>query len=207
MTGVLALILRSRPVALLRRVRDDREGVTAVEFAMAAPVLFIMLMGIFDIGHMTYVSAVLNGAVQRVARNSTLEGTNITTEDAYVTSVVQSSAPGAQVTFARKSYYDFNNIAQPEPWNDANNNSRCDNSEAYTDENRNGQWDADVGKAGNGGANDVVVYTVTATYTPLFPIPGLTNRSGSRTLSSSAVKKNQPFSQQNGVGSTAGTCT
>lgn len=204
MTGGVLQIMR--PLTLLRRCRDDRDGVTAVEFAMAGPVLIVLLLGIFDIGHMTYLNAALHGAVQRVARNSALEAADTKTQDDYVTKAVQQVSPGADVVASRKSYYDFNNIDRPEPWNDANNNGTCDNSESYTDENKNGQWDADVGKSGNGGANDVVVYTVAVTYTPLFPIPGLTDSKNQRTLSASAVKKNQPFALQNAVGSAAGVC-
>lgn len=195
-----------RAIHLLRRWRDDRDGVAAVEFAMAGPVLIVLLLGIFDIGHMVYINAALHGAVQRVARDSALEAADTQTQDDYVKTVVQQVSPGADVVAARKSYYDFNNIGRPEPWNDKNNNGTCDNSESFTDENKNGQWDADVGKGGNGGANDVVVYTVTVTYTPLFPIPGLTDRQNRRTMTASAVKKNQPFALQNAVGSAAGVC-
>ncbi|TCM37131.1 TadE/TadG family type IV pilus assembly protein [Novosphingobium aerophilum] len=199
-----------RPVrrfaALLRRCGAAREGVTAVEFALAAPVLIMLLMGIFDIGHMAYVRAVLQGAVQQVARNATLETADTATEDAFVSKIVGGVAPGAVVEFSRSSYYDFTDIARPESWNDKNNNGICDNGETYTDENKNGQWDADVGKSGNGGANDVVIYKVNVTYSPLFPIPGLTNRDATRTLSATAVKKNQPYSLQQAYGSAAGTC-
>ncbi|MCT2400456.1 TadE/TadG family type IV pilus assembly protein [Novosphingobium mangrovi (ex Huang et al. 2023)] len=206
MTGRTGMAGWERIVALFARCRDDRRGVTALEFALAGPVLIILLLGIFDIGHMTYVTSVLQGAVQSVARNSALETADTATEDAYVEEMVQRVAPGATVTTSRKSYYDFADIDRPESWNDTNNNGTCDNSETYTDENKNGRWDADVGKSGNGGANDVVVYTVTMTYKPLFPIPWITDSNATRTLEASAVKKNQPFSLQNSLGSAAGSC-
>ena len=53
--------------ALRARLRRDQWGVTALEFAVAGPVLIVLLMGIFDIGHMAYVSAVLHGAVEESA--------------------------------------------------------------------------------------------------------------------------------------------
>ena len=52
----------------------------------------------------------------------------------------------------------------------------------YVDENGNGSWDADIGKSGNGGANDVVMYTVSVEYDPLFPNPFVDNGTGTRTL-------------------------
>jgi len=190
----------------LRRVAEDRSGVTVVEFALVAPVFLLLLMGIFDIGHMAYVRSVLQGAVQQVARSATLETADTATGDDYVRKVVEGVAPGAKIDITRSSYYDFTDIARPEVWSDKNNNGRCDNGEAYTDENGNGQWDADIGKSGNGGANDIVVYKVSVTYKPLFPVPGLTDRNATRTLAATAVKKNQPFALQTEYGSAAGTC-
>ncbi|MCJ2179455.1 TadE/TadG family type IV pilus assembly protein [Novosphingobium album (ex Hu et al. 2023)] len=191
-------------MAALRKARD---GAAIVEFALAAPVLIMLLIGIFDLGYMVYAKSILNGAIQHAARSSSLETADTSAADAYISSVMKEVLPGAQVTMTRKSYYDFTDIARPESWNDANNNGTCDNDEAYTDENGNGQWDADVAKSGNGGADDVVIYTVTVTYTPLFPNPFIEGTSASRTLSASTVKKNQPFSSQTSYGSSAGVCS
>lgn len=191
---------------MLGRLRRARGGVAAVEFAMAAPVLLVLLLGIYDIGHMVYVSAVLRGAVQQVARDGTLEIANTAKADAFVREIVGRVAPDAVITTTRKSYYDFADINRPESWNDANNNGVCDNGEAYTDENRNGQWDANVGKSGNGSAGDVVLYTVTVTYEPLFPVPFTANSDATRTLSATSVKKNQPYALQAGYGAAARTC-
>lgn len=192
--------------ALALRLVRQKDGVTAVEFALAAPVLLILLLGIYDIGHMAYSSAVLHGAVEEVARRAALETASVADEDAYVRGVIQGVAPGATVTTTRESYYDFTDVDRPESWNDANSSGACDNSESYTDENRNGRWDADVGQSGNGGANDVVIYKVTVAYTPLFPVPFMTNHNQQREISATTVKKNQPFATQTTYGSSAGTC-
>lgn len=196
------------PHELLRRLAGARDGIAAVEFAFVAPVLLLLLLGIYDIGHMAYVTSVLHGVAQEVARNSTLETANTATADQYASEMLQTVAPGATVTTTRKSYYDFSDISRAEAWNDSNANGKCDNAEAYTDENNNGRWDADVGVSGNGGANDAVVFTVSVTYQPLFPVPFITNYStNTRTLSASAVRKNQPYALQGKYGSKAGTCT
>jgi Flp pilus assembly protein TadG len=191
---------------VLRAVRGDRQGVAAVEFALASPVLIILLIGICDIGHMAYLSVVLHGAVQQVARDGTIEGTDTTAGDDYVRKIVTGVAPDAVVTSSRTSYFDFTDIKRPEAWNDKNGNGTCDNSESYVDENRNGHWDDDIGKDGNGGSGDVVLYTVKVVYKPLFPVPYLTNPDNTRTLSATAVSKNQPFGLQDKYGSSAGTC-
>lgn len=190
----------------MARLPGDTEGVTAVEFALAAPVLIVLLMGMFDMAHMAYLTAVLNGAVEKVARDSTLETANTTSSDATITTMMAGIAPGSTVTTARKSYYDFTDVARPEAWNDANNNGRCDNGESYTDENNNNQWDADIGKTGNGGSGDVVYLTATMTYRPLFAVPFTANPNGTRTLTATAVTKNQPFGIQGQYSTAARTC-
>lgn len=187
-------------------LRRCRAGVTAVEFALAAPVLLMLLLGIFDIGYMTYVNSVLHGAVNAVARNATVEGAVTGDEDAYVKAMVARVAPSATVLITRKSYYDFTDVGRPEAWNDTNHDGVCDDGEIYSDENRNGHWDADIGVSGNGGANDVILYTVTVEYKPLFPYPfGADN--GMRTLSASTVRKNQPYANQASYGKSAGSCS
>lgn len=189
------------------RIRRDRRGVSTIEFALVAPVFIGLLLGIYDLGHRAYLSAVLHGAVQQVARNDALEIADTAKADAYVTDLVQGVAPGAKVDAKRVSYYDFADIKRPESWNDKNGNGVCDNGEGYTDENRNGHWDADVGTNDNGGANDVVLYTVTVTYTPIFVNPFASATSNARTISASAVKKNQPYALQESYGSAAGICS
>ena len=191
---------------LVHRLARDASGVAAIEFAMIAPVLLALIMGIFDIGQMAYAKSVLHGAVQEAARSASLESGNTTAADARVRTAVLPVLPKATFVSERSSYFDFADVGRPEGWNDANDNDTCDNSESFTDENGNGEWDADIGQSGNGGANDVVVYTVTVQYVPVFGIPGTTNRFGSRTLSASAIAKNQPFADQDNYGSTAGTC-
>ena len=190
-----------------RTLARASDGATAIEFTLIAPVFCMMLMGVFDIGQMAYGNAVLRGAAQVAARGSSLETADTTAADNKVRSMVQYSLPGATVTTTRVSYYDFADINRPEVWNDKNANGTCDNAEGYTDENRNGAWDPDIGTAGNGGAGDVIVYTVTAEYTPVFKIPFAPSSWDKRKLTSTTVRKNQPFANQAEYGSAAGTCT
>ena len=198
---------RPRPSGRPPGLKSCARGIATVEFALVAPVFFLLLMGIFDLAHMTYAKAVLHGAVQTAARTSSLETANTADADAQVEAAVHNVIPSARVESSRTSYFDFADIGRAEPMNDRNNNGTCEDGETYTDQNRNGQWDADVGQSDNGGANDVVIYTVTVTYTPLFPVPFTTLSDGEREISASAVKKNQPFATQQAYGSDVGTCS
>jgi Flp pilus assembly protein TadG len=190
----------------LAALLEDEEGTTIMEFGLMATVFVTLLLGLFDLGQMAYTQSVLNGAVQTAARDSSLETANTSTADAQVLKIVRTTAPKAAVVSSRVSYFDFNDVERAEAWNDADADGLCNNGEAYTDENDNGMWDEDIGVSGNGGAGDVVVYTVSVSYDPLFPNPFIPGGSDKRNLTSSTVKKNQPFANQANYGSKAGTC-
>lgn len=190
----------------LRRLRRDQTGASMMEFGLIVPVFMTLMLGLFDIGQLVYTQAILNGAVQEAARSSSLETGDTTVADGRVEDLVQISAPGVTVSSTRLSYFDFADIDRAEAWNDADGDGDCNDGENYTDENGNGSWDEDIGVSGNGGAGDVVIYEVTATYTPLFPVPFLKSTGTDRVLTSKAIKKNQPFADQTNYGSAAGTC-
>ena len=204
MTGAFATRFGGSFLAALMR---QREGTAVTEFGLIAPVFMMLMIGLYDITHMAYARSVFNGAVERAAREASLETADTTAADQIVASSVRPVIPDVQIETERMSYFDFTDIGRPEQFTDENDNDICDEGEAYVDENGSGQWEADVGKAGNGGAADVVIYTVRATYTPLFKIPFMSETWNSRTMTASAVKKNQPFGDQAALATTAGTCT
>lgn len=187
-------------------ILTDERGATVMEFGLVSIVFITMMIGLFDIGQTAYAQAVLNGAVEEAARSSSLETGDTTAADARVLELVGSVAPGATIASTRTSYFDFNDIDRPEKWNDGNFDDTCNVGETYVDENGNGQWDEDIGVSGNGGAGDVVIYTVTLTYAPLFVVPFWDNTDATRSLQALAIKKNQPFADQTGYGSQAGVC-
>ena len=199
----------TRAVRFLRRLGRDTTGVTAVEFALISPALFLVLFGIFELGYEIYAQTMLQGSIQQAARASTIEGasTRSTAIDAMVTDAVHEIVPSATLAFDRKAYSNFGDVSLPEDYTDSNENGACDNGEPFEDANGNGTWDADRGIAGLGGARDAVLYSVTVTYDRPFPlanlVPGM-----SRTLTTTArtVLRNQPYDEQRSVART-GNCT
>lgn len=191
---------------LFAQILHDERGASVMEFGLVFTVFITLMLGVFDLGHLAYTQSILEGAVQTAARSSSLETGDTVAADQRVTELVQEISPGSTLTASRVSYYDFNDIERAESWNDADNNGTCNDGETYSDENDNGTWDDDIGVSGNGGAGDVVLYEVTVEYSTLFPNPFLAVGFVDRELKASALKKNQPFADQAGYGSDAGTC-
>src|SRR3546814_1678686 len=65
-----------------KRGFDDASGNTIVEFAFVGPVLVLLLMGTLDVGHTLYMQAVLQGVMQKAARDSALESGSATAQQA-----------------------------------------------------------------------------------------------------------------------------
>jgi hypothetical protein len=188
-------------VRLARRLASDTAGVTIVEFAMAAPVLLLAVLGLFDLGHNMYTASVIHGVVQKAARDSTIEGAADKADalDQRVTGAVQLIAPGATLQFNRASYATFSEVRKPEDFTDLNDNGACDANEPFEDANGNGTWDADAGKEGFGGARDAVLYRVTVTYDRPFPVSRLIGQPGTFTTTARTVLRNQPYGPQTSV--------
>jgi Flp pilus assembly protein TadG len=181
----------------LKTLTRDTRGATLVEFAIVAPVMVLLLMGICDLAYQIYAQSILNGSLQKAGRDSTIQGApnNTSAIDQKVTDMVKKVAANATITFTRKNYDTFS-LIKPEPFTDSNGNGVRDAKECFTDVNGNGTWDADPGVNGQGGANDVTVYTVTVTYPRLFPVAKLFGWSSTQTISASTLLKNQPYASQ-----------
>ena len=183
----------------IKRLRREEEGATLVEFGFVAPVLVLMIMGIFDIAHTQYTRSLVNGAMQKAGRDLTLEsaGSQEANIDQSVIDQVQNVVPStASVTLEKLSHFDFSDIGEAEEYDDDNGDGVCNNNEVYVDANNNGQWDANRGQSGIGGARDAVLYTAVVRYDRLFPMAGLAGLPEQVEVRSSTVLRNQPFDEQ-----------
>ncbi|WP_298466564.1 TadE/TadG family type IV pilus assembly protein [uncultured Erythrobacter sp.] len=185
-----------------QRLRRDESGATLTEFGLVAPILILMLMGIFDMAHSQYTAAQINGAMQKAGRDLTLEsaGSQQGTIDQRVIDQVKTVVPNnATVTLEKLSHFDFSDVGEAEDFTDNNGDLICNDGEPFEDSNGNGQWDANRGSSGVGGARDAVLYKATVEWPRLFPVAGLIGMSDNMTLTSSTVLRNQPYDQQNRV--------
>jgi Flp pilus assembly protein TadG len=206
--------LQRRAASSCRHIRAgarDEKGATVVEFAMVAPLMGLMLLGAFDVGHTLYMRSVLQGIIQKVARDATLETgldtTQQSTLDEKVRKQIRALANNATVTITRQYYRSFSNAAaaQFEPYTDTNHNGTCNAGEPYQDNNNNSVWDQNGGNSGQGAAKDAVIYTVTVSYPRFFPIQNFIGGSNTTTISGATVLRNQPYGDQ--VVPTVRNCT
>ena len=193
-------------MTVLGRFRRDNRAATAVEFAIVAPVMCLVIIGASDMAHNLYTRGVLQGVVQKTARDATLESSTDAqaqaTLDNKVRAQVYALASNATVDIKRRYYRTFSQAAaaQAEPWTDTDHNGTCNAHEPYQDNNNNAVWDADGGNSGQGGAKDRTLYTVTVTYPRLFPIDGLIGGSDTVKLVATTVLENQPYDDQGTYG-------
>ncbi|WP_298305170.1 TadE/TadG family type IV pilus assembly protein [uncultured Erythrobacter sp.] len=194
----------------IRKLRQDNAGATLTEFAIVAPVLMVVVMGVFDVGHTQYSNALLNGALQKAGRDLTLQSASVNedTIDAAVKKQIQNVLPGtADVKLTKLSHFEFEDIGEEEEYDDVNNDGTCNNNEVYVDYNGNGQWDAIRGFDGIGGARDAVLYTAIVKYDRLFPMAGLIGLSEQVEIQASTVLRNQPFDEQQILDAPEGNCS
>lgn len=176
-----------------------RKGVGTLEFAIIAPTFMLILFGIVEFSMAMVASAVLENAVNDASRFGITGYTNPgeTREESIRNLIVEKTGSlldPNQLEITTLIYQNFDQIAQPEPYLDANANGQHDEGETYTDINGNSQWDDDMGAAGLGGAGDIVVYQIEYDWplrTPL--VSHLAGENGTIHFTSNIVVRNEPY--------------
>ena len=185
-------------MTLLRRLRRDADGATAVEFGFIAPALLIVAWATIELGLVLLANTLLEGSVREAARAGLTGYTpaGLNRQD-FIKNIVKEHTIGLidmnNLTIDTKVYASFADIGKPEPFTDTNGNGQRDAGEAFVDINGNGQWDADMGVAGLGGPGDIVVYTLKYDW-PLFAGYGETIfGTASFPLRASVAIRNEPY--------------
>lgn len=175
-------------LALLRKLRLNRDGATAVEFAFIAPAFFAVIWGTVELGMVLFTTSALEGSVREAARAGltgyTPSGVN---RETFIRNVVKNYTFGMidmdKLKVTTLVYSNFGDVGQPEPKTES----------GFVDVNGNGQWDADMGVAGLGGPGDIVLYTLEYDWTflagyaeTIFGVPGIK-------LKTSVAIKNEPY--------------
>jgi hypothetical protein len=190
---------------ILSRPGADERGVAAIEFAMLLLPMCICLFGLLDAGYGMYVRSDLQGALNDIARQATIEtpgfsGTGTTDQriDAALKARMATLVKTATYTITKSSYYQFGTVGKPEKLiTDVNANGKYDKGDCFQDINGNGVYDTDgTGRSGIGGADDVVVYNVTISMRRLLPMASLIGLPAQQTINVKTTVRNQPYANQ-----------
>lgn len=191
------------PGAAPRRVAlaGDRRGSAVVDFAILAPVLVLLLIGILEAAMLLLAQILLQTAVGDAARNGIVgSGSGTLSRAELIRSSVERVAgtllDADRLELETLVYPNFESIGRPEPFTDANGNGVYDPGEPFVDVNGNGSRDVDMGAAGLGGPNAVVLYRVRYPWRPMTPLlRGLLPDGGRIELRASYAVRNEPFPQ------------
>ncbi len=182
----------------LSKVRHDDDGSAAIEFAFTAPLLIMTVVGIMEFSMILFLNASLEGSLRDAARfgSTGFQPTGVNREDVIIEKIADATlglVPIDADHVTTLAYTDFSEVGQPEPWIDDNPaNGVYDVGESFTDINGNGQWDADMGTPGLGGACDIVVYRVSTEWRLLLGLLADTIGNPIKIEASTAVR-NEPF--------------
>jgi hypothetical protein len=195
---VLLRLLAAR-TSFLARLARCRSGATALEFALALPVILTLIVGMLEVAMMMFVNISVEGALREAARYG-ITGQAATDEERQqaILDTMERFTFGFvdmdEVEVSFMVYDSFQDVGQPEPWTDANGNGAYDEGELFTDLNDNEVWDADRGVEGIGSSGDVVRYQIeydwallTGYVTPLVGDNGLIHMQASITV------RNEPW--------------
>lgn len=192
---------------LLRLLKNDESGVTAVEFGLLAIPLMILLLGGTDVAHQAYMRSQLQGALADTARRAavqepafqTLGSTLEERITASIADTMEPVAPGAVISVEISNYFDFSGVGNPEKlMTDVNDDGvyNEEDGDCFEDLNENGVFDLDTGRSGLGGANDVAFYEAKAVMPRLIPMTGLLGLSENVEVNATMAIRNQPYALQ-----------
>jgi Flp pilus assembly pilin Flp len=190
---------RLRFAGRLARLVRGRRGVTAVEFALIAPVCMTLVCVFIDLSMVMFITNVMEGGLREASRYAItgyLEPGK--TREQKIAEIVKDHSYGlineADIAITYKVYPSFGDVGQPEPFVDQNANGKYDSGEPFTDVNKNGKWDSDMGAAGVGGPGDIVAYIVTYKWTLWTPLASeIWGDGGTITLSATVAVRNEPY--------------
>jgi len=196
----------------MRQIATNRRGIASTEFALVAPVVFVIFGGFIEYTHVAQARAALESAVMKGARKIAASDCPAEREEQLINLVVRGmqhvkSSDGQPPKIESKSYgSSFGEVGEPEPFVEkpATKNGKYDFGETFTDVNGNGRWDPDMGTSGSvGGANQVVSYT--ATFRVRSMIPWILKRFGDGNpdyaIKATTVIRNEPVFRTTGCSS------
>jgi Flp pilus assembly protein TadG len=191
--------------AMIRRLRRDQRGMNIVEFAFVLTPLLTVLLVIIDFGYRMYLEVVVEGTLNKAARQATVGGVATNDIDTYVRNQLVQFSKNATITIDKQSYYQFSGVGKPEKiLTDTAPLGVYNKGDCFEDSKPNGVYDTNQGTSGLGGSDDIVYYSVKVDFPRLVPLGKFLGFSNTETVQAKTVLRNQPYGAQ---GTPAKVCT
>lgn len=183
----------------LRRFRKSESGVTAIEFAIVAPILMLLTCGVFEVSLLMASLVSLEGGLKEASRYGiTGQTPNVGTREQEIKAILAKHTLKmidlSKATIDIKTFSSFSTAQDGEPYADANGNEMYDVGEPYSDLNcdgtRNGPGELASDSAGQPG--QVVQYTVNFDWNVITPLIATLWGKDSFPMSASIIVKNEP---------------
>jgi Flp pilus assembly pilin Flp len=203
----------AKSLAGLCRFAQAQSGAAAIEFALALPVLVLLIIGMFEVAIAMFVSTSVENGLREASRYGITGDTptNMTRKE-QILALIEKTTFGmldpatTHITFM--TYPRFQDVGQPEPFTDTpapspKHNGKYDLGETFIDVNGNGKWDEDQGTAGVGASSEVVQYKITYEWRLMTPmLSSMLGKNGVFHMNASVVVRNEPYAivQGNGGG-------
>jgi len=182
--------------------RDER-GSPVVEFAIAGPLFFLLVLAIVEFGLVMFVTVLLESSLRDASRYGLTgqlpDGASTMGErEAYIRKLVEDRTLGLvdfdKAVLEIRSYPTFDDVGQGESFVDGNANGKYDSGETFKDCNANGKRDEDRGSAGPGESGSVVLYRVRYDWPLITPMVGkVIGKDGKFPLAASVAVRNEPW--------------
>jgi Flp pilus assembly protein TadG len=191
--------------AMIRRLGRDQRGMNIVEFAFVLTPLLTVLLVIIDFGYRMYLEVVVEGTLNKAARQATVGGVATNDIDTYVRNQLVQFSKNATITIDKQSYYQFSGVGKPEKiLTDTAPLGVYNKGDCFEDSKPNGVYDTNQGTSGLGGSDDIVYYSVKVDFPRLVPLGKFLGFSNTETVQAKTVLRNQPYGAQ---GTPAKVCT
>lgn len=182
----------------------DETGSPVIEFALAAPILLLLVAAIIEFGMVLFVSTLIEGGLREASRYG-VTGQVPSNGDrvGFMLDIIADRTLGlvdiSTVTLRISAYPTFDDIGKGEDFVDGNGDGTYEPGETFKDCNHNGKWDADRATPGAGDAGDVVLYQLDYDW-PLLtslmrPLSG--DENGNFHIRVNAVVRNEPWDAGN----------
>lgn len=187
----------------LRHLRRNEDGAPVIEFALVAPLFFLIIFGIIELGMIMCVTVLMESSLRDSSRYGVTGqlpdgASTMAAREQFIRDMIADRTLGlvdmndAKVEIL--SYPTFEDVGQGEEFVDGNGNGDYDAGETFKDCNGNGKRDQDRGTAGPGGSGTVVLYRMRYEWPVMTPFAGpIIATDGKFPIQASIAVRNEPW--------------